>query len=256
MWREYLAGGQNGSPPWKSVWWKPGKNQLKKDSAGKCAYCESPTDIVAHGDVEHFRPKTKYWWLAYCFDNHLFACQICNQSYKSDNFPIGAAMMLGPQVTAQLNDTALDAMLDTFAPDPYESTVSFTLAQLVAACQTEEPGLPDPYNEDPEAYFKWEPDPTNKEVWLRPRTGSAKHIFIADSCERFFGLNREELRRWRWTLAYEHLVTLKTILDQVDTQNSTTRTLIRGAIKDMTKANHPYAGMVRYFVQDVWALGL
>lgn len=254
MWRDYLAAGGDGSPPWKSAWWKAGKTQIKKHTRGKCAYCESPTDVVAHGDVEHFRPKTKYWWLAYCFDNHLFACQICNQSYKSDNFPIGAAMMTGPQVASGLSDDALEAMLDTFAPDPYDTSVSFTLARLVAACKAENPGLPDPYNDDPEPYFKWEADPANKEVWLRPRTHSTKHTFIAHSCERFFGLNREELRRWRWTLAYKHLADLKAILEQVDSQNATARTVILTAIGNMTKADQPYAGMVRYFVHQEWAL--
>lgn len=72
----------------KSAFWKTAKTQLKKESFGKCAYCEANTDVVAHGDVEHYRPKSIYWWLAYTYDNYLFACQICNQTYKSDNFPI------------------------------------------------------------------------------------------------------------------------------------------------------------------------
>jgi hypothetical protein len=41
--------------------WKVAKPQLKLESGSKCAYCESPTDSVAHGDVEHYRPKSKYW---------------------------------------------------------------------------------------------------------------------------------------------------------------------------------------------------
>ena len=69
---------------WPARWnssrvWKAAKPQLKIESGGKCAYCESPTDTVAHGDVEHFRPKSVYWWLAYCYDNYVYACQICNQ---------------------------------------------------------------------------------------------------------------------------------------------------------------------------------
>src|SRR4051794_7502532 len=71
----------------KSTFWKDAKVQLKKESKGKCAYCEANTEVVAHGDVEHYRPKSLYWWLAYTYDNYLFACQICNQVYKSDHFP-------------------------------------------------------------------------------------------------------------------------------------------------------------------------
>ena len=55
--------GRIGGPlEFKSTVWKAGKPQLKRETGGKCAYCESPTDTVAHGDVEHFRPKSKYWW--------------------------------------------------------------------------------------------------------------------------------------------------------------------------------------------------
>lgn len=66
---------------------------------GKCAFCESKVKHVAHGDVEHFRPKGAvmingraekpgYFWLAYEWNNLLFSCQICNQSYKRNHFPL------------------------------------------------------------------------------------------------------------------------------------------------------------------------
>ena len=48
----------------KSSSWKPAKPALKRESYGKCAYCEAPTGVVCHADVEHFRPKSKHWWLA------------------------------------------------------------------------------------------------------------------------------------------------------------------------------------------------
>lgn len=68
---------------------------------GKCCFCESDVQHIAHGDVEHFRPKggiqinesaplsqPGYYWLAYDFDNLFFSCQICNQSYKKNFFPL------------------------------------------------------------------------------------------------------------------------------------------------------------------------
>ncbi|MBI1786218.1 MAG: hypothetical protein HYR60_01540, partial [Acidobacteria bacterium] len=76
----------------KPGYWKDGKARLKAETHGKCAYCESKIDTVAHGDVEHFRPKSVYWWLAYCYDNHLYACQICNQVFKKDRFPVRRKM--------------------------------------------------------------------------------------------------------------------------------------------------------------------
>lgn len=74
---------------------------------GKCCYCESKLYEKAEhqkaGDVEHFRPKNgykqdinsetilkpSYYWLAYEWDNLLFACEVCNNKpYKENKFPL------------------------------------------------------------------------------------------------------------------------------------------------------------------------
>ena len=88
---ELIQGRAAGTLEFNATVWKAAKAQLKRETGGKCAYCESPTDTVAHGDVEHYRPKSKYWWLAYCYDNYLYACQICNQVHKGDEFPVHAS---------------------------------------------------------------------------------------------------------------------------------------------------------------------
>jgi uncharacterized protein (TIGR02646 family) len=66
----------------------------------KCCFCESKIGHISYGDVEHFRPKAGwvqnseainkpgYYWLSYSFDNLLLSCQICNQRYKKNLFPI------------------------------------------------------------------------------------------------------------------------------------------------------------------------
>jgi uncharacterized protein (TIGR02646 family) len=74
--------------------------QLLQDQHYTCAYCECPTE-GPYGDVEHFRPKASYrqslgdkhytpgyYWLAYDWQNLLFACPICNRSFKNDLFPL------------------------------------------------------------------------------------------------------------------------------------------------------------------------
>ena len=38
-------------------------------------------------EVEHYRPKSKYYWLTYSWDNLLFSCTKCNKA-KSDKFSI------------------------------------------------------------------------------------------------------------------------------------------------------------------------
>jgi uncharacterized protein (TIGR02646 family) len=77
------------------------KNALTKAQHGKCAFCESQVRHIAHGDVEHYRPKggvrqntsdpldqPGYFWLAYVWENLFFACQLCNQSFKKNMFPL------------------------------------------------------------------------------------------------------------------------------------------------------------------------
>lgn len=77
------------------------KQQLIQEQHGKCCFCEADFTANGYGDVEHFRPKagfTKtrsgklmkpgYYWLAYDWDNLLFSCQICNQRFKKNYFPL------------------------------------------------------------------------------------------------------------------------------------------------------------------------
>jgi hypothetical protein len=64
------------------------KDKLKIIYKCKCAFCESNTHVGAHKDVEHYRPKTRYYWLGYEWSNLLLACQICNRDFKSIHFPI------------------------------------------------------------------------------------------------------------------------------------------------------------------------
>ncbi len=77
------------------------KRALIKAQCGKCCFCEAKVTHVAHGDVEHFRPKAAwvqddgdplarpgYYWLAYDWSNLLFCCQLCNQRHKRNLFPL------------------------------------------------------------------------------------------------------------------------------------------------------------------------
>ncbi|RYF85173.1 MAG: hypothetical protein EON98_07300 [Chitinophagaceae bacterium] len=77
------------------------KNKLKELQKDKCCFCEARISHVSHGDVEHFRPKAGwmqqekdklakpgYYWLAYDFSNLFLSCQICNQKYKKNYFPL------------------------------------------------------------------------------------------------------------------------------------------------------------------------
>jgi uncharacterized protein (TIGR02646 family) len=158
------------------------KNPLCQSQHGKCAFCESKVKAVAHGDVEHFRPKAGYqqqatdelgkpgyYWLAYEWTNLLFACQICNQQGKKNLFPLE-----NPEDRAICHHD-----------DPNK----------------EKPLLIDPTQLDPERYIGF-----RKEVALA-RNGNSIGKLTIDT----LGLNRDDLREAR----RYHLESLKSLHDAV-----------------------------------------
>lgn len=101
---------------------------LHRRQKGKCAYCEG-REVKRRNDVEHYRPKARanrkpgsaqthgYWWLAWRWDNLLFACRNCNQIVdrdhgKQDHFPLraGSVVLVAEQIPghgSQREDTLL-----------------------------------------------------------------------------------------------------------------------------------------------------
>ena len=95
------------------------KELLKSDQHQKCCFCESMFTKTSYGDVEHFRPKTAYkkvgtkgyvypgyYWLAYDWANLLFSCEICNRTYKKNEFP------LGDELTRKLYHNHINTLAD------------------------------------------------------------------------------------------------------------------------------------------------
>jgi uncharacterized protein (TIGR02646 family) len=248
--RELIGRHLAGDDPRDGVW-KGAKDQLKAESAGKCAYCEADTAVVAHGDVEHFRPKSVYWWLAYCYDNYAFSCQICNQSFKLANFPIHGAAVPEPAFPPNPTEAQLDALAGTLAPDPSDDA---SVQQFIAASLLEEAGLPDPYNVDPEPLFGWFADDTLREVEIRPRDGSAAAVRAHAAAEQFFGLNREELR-WRRYAVYDQARLFATLVQRPDVPaDLVSRT--EDMLRQMMSVESQYAGMVRFLVREEMNLPL
>lgn len=66
--------------------WKIFKDDFLILSGSRCPICEH--DISNYDDIEHFRPKNYYWWLAYDYINYAPYCKLCNSTYKRDNFPL------------------------------------------------------------------------------------------------------------------------------------------------------------------------
>lgn len=102
--------------------WTDFKSVFAEAQHGKCGFCEAKVLVTGFGDVEHYRPKAEvrdlpkdradlgthvlhtatpcgrtrgtlvavvgYWWLAYTWENWLFACTLCNQTYKANFWPV------------------------------------------------------------------------------------------------------------------------------------------------------------------------
>jgi hypothetical protein len=64
------------------------KEELAAIQHRKCCYCEKREEQAKYRDVEHYRPKALYWWLAWTWENLLFACIDCNREQKRDRFPL------------------------------------------------------------------------------------------------------------------------------------------------------------------------
>jgi hypothetical protein len=250
-----LKGKRAGSLAFKSDYWKPAKEQLKAETHNKCAYCEADTAVVAHGDVEHFRPKSVYWWLAYCYDNYLYSCQVCNQVYKGNSFPIRGVPLPEPLVSPQASDAELQALAAVVAPDPLKDSQGMPMADFRQQAAQELACLVDPYNADPADLFAWDADDVLQEVRLVPLDASVEATSAVQAAQDHLGLNREELRELRWR-EYHKLTTFKDVLLSGQLIDAALVESVKETIRDMMVDDAPFAGMVRYYVQSLWNLDL
>lgn len=62
------------------------RKKLLEMSGSSCVFCGVCVSDESF-DVEHFLPKNKFPYLAYCFENYLPCCKICNQTRKKNFVP-------------------------------------------------------------------------------------------------------------------------------------------------------------------------
>lgn len=105
-WRdELLAVLENGEKPSKAIRDRYRHKDIKAailiETHGKCAYCESKVTHIAHGDIEHIRPKSKVPAKAYEWENITLTCDICNGNkgdYYSDDPSQSDEQLIDPYV--------------------------------------------------------------------------------------------------------------------------------------------------------------
>ena len=81
-WVDYYINGVGSRP--SDSYWRRFHDDLKRVFAGLCAYCEETTK----GEVDHFRPKSRFPDLVYSWTNWVFACSGCNDA-KINSWPNG-----------------------------------------------------------------------------------------------------------------------------------------------------------------------
>jgi uncharacterized protein (TIGR02646 family) len=181
----------------------------------KCAYCESSLSKAGYGDIEQFRPKTIYWWLAYEWENQLISCQACNQHHKKTYFPVSKPKQqneIREKTVAQLNKMELPLLLN-------------------------------PFDDEPEKHLKYV-------IYKAP--GTISIVPVTDrgiATTEIIGLNRPELQKRR----YEHYRKLKIMLDVLKKVKPLSGATEKKVIAELKAAMHPgseFAGLARYFVQE------
>lgn len=82
VWVRHYIYGEGGRP--SDHQWQLFRDCLKERFNGLCAYCEQ----ITPGEVDHFRPKSKFPHDVYAWSNWLFSCSPCNRA-KREKWPEG-----------------------------------------------------------------------------------------------------------------------------------------------------------------------
>lgn len=225
--------------------WKAAKAPLGRETYGKCAFCETPNAPAYYGDVEHFRPKAHYWWLAYCYDNYLYSCRICNGT-KGEKHRLTGVALAGPMVQAGMSPQALLQLATSWSPDPTDAA---SVQAYEQACLTEIGALPNPYQENPEYLFEWKADPELKEVVVVAKGNGPRETAAYEAAIDIVGLNRPELRVQRWR-AYR---TARRFHDNCPAPDDPRRASFEEGMRELADDEMPFAGMMRFFLRQ-WGL--
>lgn len=232
---------------WDSSFWGEAREQLLKETKDKCAYCETPTRIVSYGDIEHFRPKSVYWWLAYSYENYLPSCTSCNQEYKKDSFNLEdtTKQLTGVPVLNTMTDAQLAALAPTLTVDPLRDAEGMPLADFKKAIEAETALLINPYFQDPTIYLAYKPILENRELMVVPT--EPKYAPVIKACEDLFGINRKRLldHRFEW---YCYYVTLRYTVAEL-APGTIARKMNDATLAKLARPKSQWAGMVRYFDQ-------
>lgn len=228
---------------------------LEKLFHSKCAYCESKYTHLMPVDIEHFRPKSKYPWLEFDWNNLLPSCIDCNRKRyqdvqdeenklagKKDDFPLYNS-------TAPLNDAKNEREHDLEEEEK--------IRQLLNPCI-----------EDPENYLKYD---DNGFIFSKDEVKDT--IARGQKSIETFGLYRIELVKARKEHLINLVATINRISENLKTIDSTQKIIDENPIlhdaldesiapvkrnlksdtnllKSYLADNSPYSGMARQYINE------
>jgi uncharacterized protein (TIGR02646 family) len=249
-----------GSRDFPNRWWRAPDvlGALYAMHGRACAYCGIEFHRSDSGDVEHFRPKTLYPYLAYRFDNYLLSCLYCNRRRKGDRFPLAGA---ATPVTAQRQLEGEPRLLIDPSIDPVEGWLTFDwtsqdIPMVVAAGSPDSPLSADAAARVRETIaFFWL---NRSRELLRERLELLGDILDAIDQDRREAVSRQASRYAR------HGALVRTIVNAtrpgwIPTPHDEVRWLVDDLVRDLTLARR--AGSLRDVVEAPaestrWALAI
>ncbi len=200
------------------------KDHLWENQYGKCCYCEKWGERSGN-DVEHYRPKCIYWWLAFTWSNLLYACDQCN-SRKNSQFDLLSGERLKPEAEAPGDEVPL--LLDP--SDPRINPVEYI-------------------------EFKWKPYfAGGRHQWVAEPRKSGNDKVIGDASIGVYGLNRVDLfeRRDKHVRNYVQPVVERLRRFLSKDHEEAKRTFVE--LLDALKPDRDFVGLTydacRHFVKD------
>lgn len=185
----------------------------------KCAFCEQK---VEQYNVEHYRPKVKYYWLAFSWDNLIMACPFCNQ-YKGTNFDlINVAVVFHNNVEniRRINESSAN----------YDAI--------------EQPRMVNPEVTNPEGIIRFDMDG-------RIESDDDRFTYTIETCK----LNRAYLKDYRRTLLNTFREYVRAALIEhadIHNQKIALETIVRNFLIDSKNLHLEFLAFRRYAITENW----
>jgi uncharacterized protein (TIGR02646 family) len=195
------------------------KAAIKKIYNNKCAYCEQ---WIEQSHIEHYRPKTIYYWLAFSWDNLILACPTCNQQ-KGINFELR-----GTRVNFVNIPTNIDRI--------HSSSAEYDIQ--------EQPKMVNPEVIDPKNFIRFQKNGIIE-------SDDVRFAYTIDKCK----IDRPDLNDQRRTLLNKFKEDIRSVLienAEPDDQKIGIRTIVSKFVRDSKDLSSTFLAFKRFAISSDW----